>query len=366
MASLNELKSRVASIKSTKQITRAMYLISASKSKKAKAQLESSKPFFDQIFVTLSEILRAASATMIESPFIELASAGTAGAQGGSGTAGAAGAAGARGSSGAAGTRDGVSAAAAAGGGADQADPARVAGKAGARDSSGAAGTAGARGGAAGGLPSLYLVLAGDKGMAGGYNHNIIDFLEEHVAREGSELLVAGFVGRNRIRQKGYSVDPGFTYPVMNPTLARSRDVADILIERFLSKRCRDVSIVYSTLESAMKQTPTMLRLLPLSPGQFSVRAERMEHIHAIRYVPSSRELFDHLTPHYVKGIVYDAFVDAFTSEQHARMIAMDGATKSAGELIDSLSARYNLARQALITQEINEIVSGIPGTGGG
>ncbi|MDR1062190.1 MAG: ATP synthase F1 subunit gamma [Clostridiales bacterium] len=313
MASLNELKSRVASVKSTKQITRAMYLISAAKSKKAKAQLESSKPFFDQIFITLSEILCAASASMIDSPFIESASMRGAAEAGGASSAGA------------------------------------------------GAGNAATVAAPAGGPPSLYLVLAGDKGMAGGYNHNIIGFLDERVEKESAELLVAGFVGRGRIKQKGYNVDPGFTYPVMNPSLARARDVADILIERFLSKRCRDVSIIYTTLESALKQTPAMLRLLPLSPGQFSIGEGRMERIHAIRYVPSSRELFDHLTPHYVKGLVYDAFVDAFTSEQQARMVAMDGATKSANELIDALSSRYNRARQALITQEINEIVSGIP-----
>jgi F-type H+-transporting ATPase subunit gamma len=71
--------------------------------------------------------------------------------------------------------------------------------------------------------------------------------------------------------------------------------------------------------------------------------------------------VFNHLVPHFIKGILYGAFVEAFTSEQHARMYAMDNATKNAGEMITNLSLLYNRVRQAHITQEISEIVGGIP-----
>ena len=287
MASMNELKDRAAGVKSTKQVTHAMYLISASKSKKSKAMLEGSKPFFDSVKAMMAEVLVAGGSEVLESPFIN----NRAGPDG----------------------------------------------------------------------RTLCLLLGGDKGMAGGYNNNVIKFLRDNVDTSAADLLVAGFMGRNRAKQLGLETDGDFRFPVMSPTLGRARDITDIIVERYLKRPYKEVVIVYTTLVSALRQDPALIRLLPLHPPNFALPERSLDKLHTVLFEPSAVDVFGHLTPHYVMGVVYAAFVDAFTSEQHARMVAMDSATQSADEIIASLSLKYNRARQAQITQEITEIVGGIP-----
>lgn len=292
MSRLHEIQSRIGSITSTKKITRAMYLISASKSQKAKAQLEATKPYFKQVADTLSEIL--AFTDKIDTPYIggNIASEGKG---------------------------------------------------------------------------NLYVVLSGDKGMAGGYNHNIINLLNEHADKETSTILVAGILGRSQIARAGFNVDRSFGYPVMNPNVYRAREIAELVIEKFLSREYREVYIIYTAMVTPLKQEPVIARLLPLHPEDFREPASEIRAAtqyvpyDAIKYEPSARHVFDHLVPHYLKGIIYVSFVEAFTSEQHARMYAMDNATKSADDMIGVLSLSHNRARQAVITQEITEIVSGVP-----
>lgn len=269
-----------------------MYLISASKSQKAKAQLEGTMPYFKQVASTLSEIL--AFTDHIDTPYIggNIASEGKG---------------------------------------------------------------------------NLYIVLGGDKGMAGGYNHNVINLLNARVDKETSTILAAGILGRSQISRAGFNVDTSFRYPVMNPSVYRAREIAEIVVEKFLSREYREVYIVYTSMVTPLKQEPVMARLLPLSPEDFSepaveIRAaSQYAPYDAIKYEPSARHVFNHLVPHYLKGIIYVSFVEAFTSEQHARMYAMDNATKSADDMIGMLSLKHNRARQAVITQEITEIVGGIP-----
>lgn len=292
MSRLHEIQSRIGSIKSTKKITRAMYLISASKSQKAKSQLEGTLPYFKQIASTLAEIMVSTGVSrIIDTPFI----------------------------------------------GYDKATEGKC---------------------------NLYFVMGGDKGMAGGYSHNIINLLNAKVDKETAKLVVAGMHGRSQISREGFNVDKKYRPPVMSPSVYRARDAAELIVEAYLSHRYREIYIVYTQMITPIKQEPVMVRLLPLSPEEFLEKTEistTPSEYHTIKYEPSAREVFDHLVPHYLKGIIYGAYVEAYTSEQHARMYAMDNATKSADDMISRLSLRYNRARQSQITQEINEIVGGIP-----
>ncbi len=292
MSRLHEIKNRIGSVKSTKKITRAMYLISASKSQKAKAKLEGVKPYFQQIAITMSEILLA-TGTSIKSETRFIGHEKT--------------------------TED---------------------------------------------KGNLYIVLGGDKGMAGGYNHNILNLLNAHVDKATSTVIVAGLMSRNQIIREGFNVEKDLRYPVLNPSVFRAREIAEIVVAKFLSREYREVHIVYTAMITQLKQEPVMVQLLPLSPDDILKTVGttiETNACNAIKYEPSPGAVFNTLVPHYVKGIIYGAFVEAFTSEQHARMYAMNNATKSADDMISRLSLRYNRARQALITQEINEIVSGIP-----
>ena len=284
MAGLTELKTNIESIKSTQKITRAMHLISASKSKKARRQLEGAVMYFQRITVTLSEILTASRG--LASPYLT---------------------------------------------------PRNPDGK------------------------GLYVVLAGDKGLAGGYNNYIIKLMDERIDKDASDVWVAGFAGRTEIARKGYNVDRTFRYEVVDPSIYRVREISEMILERYMAGDYGHVGLAYTTMENPLRQTPVMATLLPLKPEELTGPDASFEQLNLIQYEPSPEEVFDHLIPFYLKGVLYGAFVEAFACEQLARMSTMDNATKSADDLIANLSLRYNRARQAIITQEITEIVGGIP-----
>jgi F-type H+-transporting ATPase subunit gamma len=285
MAGLDELKAHIESVKSTRKITRAMHLISASRSRKARRQLEGTIMYFRRIAVTLSEIL--AGSHGLVSPYLTPPN--------GSGGKG------------------------------------------------------------------LYIVLSGDKGMAGGYNHNIVKLMDERIDKGASDVWVAGLAGRSVIARRGYNVDKTFNYPVVDPSVYRVREIAEMILERYLAGEYGHVHLIYTMMESQLKQTPEAATLLPLKPEELLEPGASYEHINLIQYEPSPEEVFDHLVPFYLKGVLYGAFVEAFACEQQARMYAMENASKSADDMIAGLSLSYNRARQAIITQEINEIVGGIP-----
>lgn len=286
MPNTNEIKKRIEGVKNTKKITRAMYLISVSKSKKAKAQMNATRPYFAQINETLADIM--AESERIESPFVV--------------------------------KKPGIS------------------GK------------------------TLYIVLTGDRGMAGAYNHNIIDLLEKNTDKANSQYMVAGMMGRQQIVRKGFDVDLEFKYPVMNPTIYRAREIAELCVQMFMTEWYNEIYIVYTKMITPIKQDPMIVRLLPLAPDLLlSENSRKRSSSLKFMYEPDPVSVFNHLAPHYLKGVIYGAFVEAFTSEQHARTYAMDNATKSADDMVGKLTIIHNRARQAKITAEITEIIGGIP-----
>ena len=208
----------------------------------------------------------------------------------------------------------------------------------------------------------LYVVMGGDKGMAGGYNYNIIKFLREKAGGDNPAVLMAGFMGRNRAGREKFDMDPEFQFPVMDPTFFRAHDIADIIIKKYLEGAYGEVGLIFTKAETALKQEPVYVHLLPLTPEHF-FKNSRQEagKFQSFLFEPNPAEVFDSLVPHYIKGLVYTALAEANTSELQARMIAMENATKNAEEIIAKLSLSYNRARQSKITQEITEIVGGMP-----
>lgn len=210
-----------------------------------------------------------------------------------------------------------------------------------------------------------FIILTGDKGLAGGYNHNVIKLAEGLLKDAPNPLLfIAGHVGRNYFTRKNYRVYEDFDYPVQNPSIFRAREIAEIVLDLFKRDELDEVHIVYTKMVSAIKLEPRTIKLLPLSINDLKAdlgfdENNQVELDDMINYEPSPKAVFDVLIPKYVKGIVYGAFVEAFTSEQSARMTAMDNATANADDMLQSLNLYYNRARQAAITQEISEIVGG-------
>jgi F-type H+-transporting ATPase subunit gamma len=208
-------------------------------------------------------------------------------------------------------------------------------------------------------------VLTGDKSLTGGYNHNIIKHAEQlYQDNTNPVLFVAGQIGRMYFKKRAAAVEESFDYIVSDPTVKRALDIADIMLDRFLTGELDEVYLAYTQMINTFRLEPQTIKLLPLSlddlKKEFGIETiEKVNSDNAIYYEPSSGMVLDVLVPKYVKGIVYGALVEAFTSEQSARMTAMDSATTNADKMISSLKLQYNRARQAAITQEITEIVGG-------
>jgi F-type H+-transporting ATPase subunit gamma len=206
------------------------------------------------------------------------------------------------------------------------------------------------------------LVITADMGKAGGYNHQIIRFVEDYCPA-GSLLLPIGMVGKRYFMGKDYVLVEDFA-TTKEPTVYEAKEIAAFAAAEFLEGRIDEFKVIYTKMHSIVKLEPTVQTLLPLDARVIAherggIGEPQDEATSPYSYLPSEEGLFDALVPQYLKGVVYGALVSAFASEQAARMTAMDAATKNAEEMLSKLSLRYNRARQASITSEVSEIVSG-------
>lgn len=208
-----------------------------------------------------------------------------------------------------------------------------------------------------------YIVITGDKGLAGAYNHNVLRLVEEEMAKvQDPTLFLIGQAGRNYFQHKGVNIDGEFMYTAQDPTVYRAREIGDTFIELFRKGHLDEVYVVYTEMVTPMQMEPKMVKLLPLDRDAFPWTprhsADGSER-HEVTYVPSPEHVLNHIVPSYLKGLLFGTLVESFCSEQNARMNAMDTATDNARSLLKELSLHYNRARQTAITQEITEIVGG-------
>ena len=213
-----------------------------------------------------------------------------------------------------------------------------------------------------------YIVITADKGMCGSYNHNVIKLTEEKMAAsKHSSLFVMGQVGRLYFQRRSHAgkldVDAKFIFTTQNPTLYRARQIAEQMLKLFEEEKLDDIYMIYTDMVSSMACEPKILQLLPLDAEHFVQEKGEITRHHEAQFVPTPNVVMEHLTPNFMKGMIYGAMVESFCSEQQARMSAMDSATTSAKDMLQTLSLQYNRARQAAITQEITEVVGGASGS---
>ena len=287
MESIKEIRTHIDSVQQTLKITNAMYLISSSKLRKARRQLNDVQPYFEKITRTISDILHRTEG--VDHVYFD--------------------------------TRPGR--------------PHKVG----------------------------YIVITGDKGLAGAYNHNVLRMVDEQLEKtEDPTLFLIGQAGRNYFSHKGVNIDGEFMYTAQDPTVYRAREIGDTFIELFRKGHLDEVYVVYTEMVTAMEMEPRMVKLLPLDLEAFPWtprRAADGSERHVVTYVPSPEHVLNHIVPSYLKGLLFGTLVESFCSEQNARMNAMDTATDNARSLLKELSLHYNRARQSAITQEITEIVGG-------
>lgn len=197
-----------------------------------------------------------------------------------------------------------------------------------------------------------YIVIAGDRGLAGGYNSNVIKTVLKHSNSTNHKLIPIGKKAKESLSKKGYEV-VDFIESVEDATYQDADKVVSVVIELFKKGEVDEVNLVYTKFISALSQEPQVMKLLPLTveKGQKSKSA--------VEYLPSANDVLGHIIPKYISGSVYGAIRESFASEQASRRTAMESATDNANEMISKLELIYNRARQASVTQEITEIVAG-------
>ena len=275
--SSKEIKTRIRSLESTKQITKAMEMVAASKLRRAQSQVLNSRPYFETLHATINEI--ADTNTDFSSPYLV------------------------------------------------QRPVKRTA----------------------------YVVIAGDRGLAGGYNSNILKLC--YAEMEGKDAVVLP------IGKKAVDFFRSRKVEILSETYLEAEDVsvgdcftmAKTLCKAYLAGEFDEIRIGYTNFVSVLSQTPVTLKMLPLLRQETQAKKPSSD----ILYEPDSTEVFHAIIPEYVGGILYGALCESRASEQAARRTAMDSATQNADEMIADLSLKFNRARQAAITQEITEIVAG-------
>ena len=206
------------------------------------------------------------------------------------------------------------------------------------------------------------LVISGDKGLAGAYNHNITRMTEEFIASTPGyhKLYVLGMVGRQYFGKKDVDMDGSFHYTVQKPTMHRARLISEEVVRSFLEREVDEVHIIYTQMQNAVVMEPVNMQLLPLKKTNFSpLEVPVGVHQEEIEMFPSTDGVLDIMIPNYLTGVIYGCLVEAYASENNARMTAMQSSTDNAKAMLKDLSIQYNRARQAAITQEITEVISG-------
>ena len=203
---------------------------------------------------------------------------------------------------------------------------------------------------------SVYVVIAGDRGLAGGYNSNILKLVAAEAEGKDVLILPIGKKAADHFRARGAAL--------LSEKYADAEDVgvgdcftlAKWLCKGYLNGEYDEIKVAYTNFVSVLSQTPGILQLLPVLRKETGREGQIPSDI---LYEPDSTSVFDAIIPEYLGGVLYGALCESRASEQAARRTAMESATQNAEDMISDLSLKFNQARQAAITQEITEIVAG-------
>jgi len=202
-----------------------------------------------------------------------------------------------------------------------------------------------------------YIVITSDSGLTGGYNHNVIQYAVSIINKQNSIIFPVGNTVKNYMIRNNYTISEDIGTDNYGVDTTTAGLVSKHMIELFKKGEIDELELVYTEMESAMSLRPKSIKLLPLERKNFEMEGKKINE--ELEFEPSPELVFDVLTNKYVKGILYGGLIEAFVSENFSRMNAMDSATSNAEKMVSKLTLNYNRARQAAITQEIAEIVSG-------
>lgn len=209
-----------------------------------------------------------------------------------------------------------------------------------------------------------FIIVTGDKGMAGAYNINILKKAREAI--EGAEIFRLFFVGeygRHNFRDLSEHIAEDFHASAYNPSLHRARVMMEYLMDLYDKEELDEIYIIYTRMVNTLTEEVVTEQLLPLRTSAFlraSMKAKGdMAKDGDYLIYPSPEQVLGQLTKNYVTGYLYGALTESFASEESARMLAMQTATDNGEKMLQQLSVQYNRLRQAAITQEITEVIGG-------
>lgn len=208
-----------------------------------------------------------------------------------------------------------------------------------------------------------YIVVAGDRGLAGGYNSNVLKSTVAHMDNKQEKVITIGKKANEFFSKRGYDVVNSM--PIVEDCgYNESLEVAQSAMDLYKKGEVDEVYMVYTKFLSPLVQEVKLVKVLPLvfdknetikdTKKEDSVRKPR------VQYLPSAEAVLSYIIPKYVSGTVYGGVIESFASEQGARRTAMESATDNANEMLSKLELSYNRARQSAVTQEITEIVGGV------
>jgi F-type H+-transporting ATPase subunit gamma len=209
--------------------------------------------------------------------------------------------------------------------------------------------------------PVLLFVLTADKGLCGGFNTNILKQAGAFISDSPDRQVALGLIGRKGrdfFRRRGFDVRYEVVNVFSNVRYADAREIAKVAVEEFSGNRVSAVYLVYNQFKSVISQQVVVERLLPL-PRLEEAEGDRRTPPVDYLYEPAPEKILDRILPEHVEVQVYRALLESAAAEHAARMTAMDAATKNAAEVIEGLTLYMNKVRQASITREIIEVVSG-------
>lgn len=206
---------------------------------------------------------------------------------------------------------------------------------------------------------TAYIVIAGDKGLAGAFNSNVLNLAWEHMqTRPVHYVVTIGQMARAFFEEKHQSVDLEFTHAVTNPTLHDARGIMRDILDLYDRNLMDEVVVVFTHMYSTTVQKPELVRLLPIVESDIPGDVES-SFTGEILYDPSPNEVLNVLVPQYLVGMIYSVLIHSFASEHASRMLAMSNANKNADKMLESLNLEYNRSRQSAITTELLDLASG-------
>ncbi len=205
------------------------------------------------------------------------------------------------------------------------------------------------------------VMITGNRGLAGGYNSNIIKLITKgDLEKANLDIYAIGTKGRDAMVRYGYDVKASYAELAEEPTYAEAMAISRELLSAYKQGEVGEIYLAYTSFKNTVSHEPRLIRLLPADVSAGTEEESAKAGAQALmNFEPADEDALELIIPQYVTSLIFGGLVESVASENGARMQAMDSATSNAEEMIDNLSLLYNRARQGAITQELTEIIAG-------